>query len=294
MPRTYKKKRGRGRPKGSKNRKTREAAPSNQKEAFGELVKNKYSKEVVFEAFLLARSGMKDTKIAKAIGITYPTYIKWRETKEWFTKAIDHGRAARAKPEGSTFQEHMLSTMPDDIREVWDSIEAYGGDGNALRRIEGMLADRGDGFRQQLFLHGLVACNFNTTEACRRTMVSKPVLKRWCREKDFCQLLEYVNEAKKDFFESALVDLVANGDSPATVFANKTYNRDRGYNEKQQIEISGSVQHNHNVVNIGDLGLSVELRRELLDAIREKKALEAPNVGGTGDRSKETALAVRI
>jgi hypothetical protein len=61
----------------------------------------------------------------------------------------------------------------------------------------------------------------------------------------------------------------------ATLFANRTLNRDRGYGDKTQIEVSGSLNHNHkNLINFEDLGLPPEVLRVIYEAVKEKKERE--------------------
>ncbi len=84
--------------------------------------------------------------------------------------------------------------------------------------------------------------------------------------------MDELNEAKKDFFENALMGLIDCGYPGAIVFANRTQNADRGYNEKIQLEHTGNVTHS--MIDLSELNLDIETRRKILDAIREKNRPE--------------------
>ena len=72
--------------------------------------------------------------------------------------------------------------------------------------------------------------------------------------------------------------LIAGGDTSSTIFANRTYNRKRGYNEKVDVDlnISGSVQHH--IVSIDSLDLPLKERKRLLHKIRKVKQIESKAV----------------
>src|SRR5690606_21892274 len=80
----------------------------------------------------------------------------------------------------------------------------------------------------------------------------------------------------KNFIEDGLMDLIEIRNPNAVIFANKTLNRDRGYDEKIEVHHSGQVNHKHEF-SIDQLNLDTETKRKVLNAIREQqKALEAP------------------
>jgi len=107
-----------------------------------------------------------------------------------------------------------------------------------------------------------------------RSGVSYNMLERWKEEDpDFPKLVDFLNTLRGNFFEDALCDAVADGDTAATIFANRTFNRERGYNDKL-IDIKKTVhQLNEHVVKIADLGLSIDEKRALLAEVRKTKQL---------------------
>jgi hypothetical protein len=72
---------------------------------------------------------------------------------------------------------------------------------------------------------------------------------------------------------------VKGGSEPAILHCAKTRLRKRGYNEKTEIEISGGVGVNLEV-SIADLELPLDVRRQVLDALRKRQgALAAATTG---------------
>ena len=59
-------------------------------------------------------------------------------------------------------------------------------------------------------------------------------------------------------------------DSNLSFEENKTFNKDRGYNDKIELSVEGSVQHEHvhAHISVDELDLSLEVKREILQAIR--------------------------
>ena len=138
--------------------------------------------------------------------------------------------------------------------------------------MERLLDNAGKRARQHLFLYALTASNFNASEACRKVNISRKTFENWVTtEPEFGQLIDEMHWHKKNFFESALVGLIRSGDSSATIFANRTLNRDRGYNEKFELEVKGQVNHAHaHIVQIDDLNLPIKVRRLILEAMRDE------------------------
>jgi hypothetical protein len=69
-----------------------------------------------------------------------------------------------------------------------------------------------------------------------------------------------------NFYENALYNRVLAGDTPATLFANKTVNRKRGYGPTVDVNVNQNV--NVNMINLAELNLPFELKQQLLEHIR--------------------------
>ena len=242
----------------------------------------KWEESLVFRIYDLVKQGNSELKISKILGVDISTLRVWKEKKTYVRLAFEEGKAVRTCGEGKTavetFQEYVFNNLSPDMQRTWSKITAYKDEENAVSRVEALLADKGENVRKHLFIHALVCNEFNISKACSLTNTSlSTVNNRWKKDIKFVQLLEEIEEHKKNFFESALLGLIRRGDSSAVIFANRTKNRDRGYSEKTTIEVTGSISHFHNIVSIEKLNLPVDIRREILEAMRAAKQLEAPD-----------------
>lgn len=127
--------------------------------------------------------------------------------------------------------------------------------------------------KKLLFIHACVAHNFNVSLALRFTQISKSALDQWLNhDMRFVKLFEEVKFHLGSFYENALVNLVKKGDTAAILFANRTFNRDRGYADNINVNVSGTVNHAHaHIVAISDLDLSLEDQKKILDKLRDNK-----------------------
>lgn len=229
----------------------------------------------------LAREGMNNKEISEIINVSYKTLRRWIEEKPALKEALTKARGKKSdKPTGvvssvQTFMEYVYKQLPEDLKDTWDELQAYEKETNAIRKVELLLHNKGERVRQHLFLHALVCSNFNASEACRRVNITKNTFDGWLlADTGFAELVDQMIWHRKNFFESALVGLVAQGDASATIFANRTMNRDRGYDMKTTVDITGGVLHGH--VDLETLNLPVEVLRQLRGAAREKLQAQEP------------------
>jgi len=224
-------------------------------------------------AYELAKSGMSEIKMAKAMGISVTTLRKWKDQKPALRSAIEKASSSNSRSMSNVqdFHEYIYQKLPPHLAKIWDEIQAVEHEENSILKIEAMLKGAGKRGRQHLFLHALVTSNFNVSRACSMMNMSRKTFENWVtHEPEFGELMQEIDFHKKNFFESALIGLVAGGDSSATIFVNKTINRDRGYNEKIELDMKGTIEHEHlhAHIPIDDLNLSLEVKREILSAIR--------------------------
>jgi hypothetical protein len=224
------------------------------------------------QAYLLAKGGSEDSVIATQLGASITGFQKWVRAKPALAAAL---RLARSKESGmgsyATFQEFVYGRLDPHLQSLWDQLEACDELDNAVERIERLFKDKGHKARQHMFIHALVMCNFSRTEACRRVNIPYKTVQKWLdSEVDFADLVHGIAEAKKDFFESALIAGIARGDPNLIQFANRTANKDRGYAEgtqhKLDVNVKGEVQHKH-LVDISKLELPQEVREIIADAL---------------------------
>lgn len=82
--------------------------------------------------------------------------------------------------------------------------------------------------------------------------------------------IESVRESTTDKIESALINKALNGDITAQIFYLKTMGRSRGWNERQQLEISGRLESEREK----DPRKDAEYLLEVMGAVRELEALK--------------------
>lgn len=251
----------------------------------GRRVNNKWRDELYIEIYDLAREGLSNLAIAEILDISYGTLKKWIKTKAALKTAISKARSEKDDNRPATVEEYIYQQLSPDLQKLWASLNEFEHEGNTLRKME-LLRDQPDKTRQMIFIHALVtSARFDTSRACKAAGITKAVYDKWTlTDPTFMQLIEEVLWHKKNFFEGALAGLVASGDTSAILFVNKTINRDRGYDQRHKIELSGSVLHG--TINIDALPL--EERRRLLEQAKrnrleqeepEIKYLNAPPVG---------------
>lgn len=223
------------------------------------------------KSFRLAQEGKTDTRISKILGIHVKTFKKYVKTKPALKAALE---AARGTGGVATFHEYVFNRLDPNLQETWNRIKEWETAKDGYQRTIALLDRRGMRVRQDLFLHALVSTNFCVSEACRMVLVSKRTFHDWITtDERFAELIEEMQWHKKNFFEGALMGLVAEGDTHAVIFANKTQNADRGYSEKKEHThtIAGRIEHDHTIVNIDDMKLPLETRKQILSALRDKQ-----------------------
>jgi len=226
----------------------------------------------IIDAYNLSRAGLTEPKMAEALGISLPTFRVWEKKKKLFAMSIKMGRDEyRGVRTGQiiTFQQFVYKRLPKDLRKVWRQINKLDHTSKGQAKVEYLLANQGKRARQHLFLYAWTASNFSISEALRKINLSRDIFAKWKQEENFAKLVEEINWHKKNFFEEHLCRLVQKGDTSATIFVNKTYNRDRGYNEKVDINMNVSGQVEHRFVPIRNLELSLECKKELLASLRK-------------------------
>lgn len=223
----------------------------------------------IIDAYNLAKNGTREGAISKALGISLPTFLSWERKKKAFKTALDRGRAEfRKREKDISFRDYVYQRLSPDLRRVWRDVNKLDKLKKGGEQIEAIFSKRGKRVRQHLFLYALVHCNFAVSAALRKVNMSKGALEDWKKDDpDFAKIVEEMQWHKKNFFESYLCNLVARGDSAATIFANKTFNRDRGYGEKLDINMSGEVTQN--IKTVDALNLPISIRKEILKSIRK-------------------------
>lgn len=223
-------------------------------------------------------------KVAAALETTTERVRHWLKTWPQFAEAKALADERRTK--GNTFDHYVFSRLSKEAQKAWEDIEFWADDTGALEKVNAILAGKSTRLRQELFVHALVHSSFDVSTALKMVCISRVQYDNWrANDLGFKQLIEEIQWHKKNFFEKQLVGLIEEKHPAAVIFANKTMNADRGYNEKIQLEHSGKVGMEASF-SFEDLELDLETRKKVLAAIRirqmklagdPQKALPPPN-----------------
>lgn len=224
--------------------------------------------ELWVKIYELAKSGLRNEAIAKAIGVRELTLRRWIKNRPALKKCLEEARKTQTEISEAPFREYIFQKLSPEMKKLWEEINELDSHDSGVAILDAIFKKRGVRARQHLFLHSLICSNFNLSKACRKVGISLSRLNRWRRDDpDFAELIAEMNFHKGNFFEEALVKLVKSGDPSAVIFVNKTYNKDRGYSEKVNVEVT---EKNQGMIDISELDVPIEVRRTLLKALREK------------------------
>lgn len=227
------------------------------------------------DAYLLAQGGHSNQSIAKTLGVQRETFQAWVSDKPTLKRALARARFSAKQSATKTFNEYIYERLEPKYQRILDQINEWEDETNGVKKIRALMENQGKRARQHMMLHALVACSFNISKACSKVCIGRTTFERWCNEDpEFSELIDEMDWHKGNFFEGALVDLVRKGETAAVLFANKTFNKSRGYGEKIEIEHSGTI--NHQMIDIASLDLSLETRKSILDAYRKSLSPDEP------------------
>ena len=241
------------------------------------MAKSKYKDSFIIDVYILAKSGMTENQIAKALGISFDTLVSWERKKKPFKEALDRGRKEQRGKKDSTltFKDYVFGRLSYKNRKLWNKIRKLeknkGKRDDVPEQIEILLEKRGKYARQSIFLYAWVSSNFSVSMALRKVSISRSTFELWKKDTEFHELFLEMNWHKKNFFEEYLCMLVKGGNPAATIFANKTYNKDRGYGEKLDVDMTLDGELDPNIVRVDTLDLSLKERKVILRSLRKKK-----------------------
>lgn len=241
----------------------------------------KYDPDITpIKAYELYRSGLKTAQVAHALGVTHVQFRKWIVKFPALSYAVKQAKQFRKGTATGAFLDYVYNRLSPEAQECWNKIKKWDDEKDGYWKIQEMLKNKGVRVRQHLFLQALVTANFNASEACRLLGINKKSLTDWQRhDPEFKKLFDEFHWHKGNFFEGALVGLVRQGDVAATIFANRTFNRDRGYNDKVEVQVNKKVEHTITFLNKMPLEVRKEMLRAMREAKEEQKLLENKNVG---------------
>lgn len=239
------------------------------------MARTKWNDKLYVKIYELAKSGMSETAIASAIGTTKVTLSKWKRERPALRDVLKQVKQD-SNTNTPTIKEYIYNRLPTNLQSLWDEIDECEKEENGLLRAQALIENQPKTVRQHLFLYALIDGNFNASEACRKVCIPRNTLQRWIKEDpEFQELIDEIHWHKSNFFEGALCKLIRHGDSPATIFANRTFNKDRGYGDSLDMKVGGSiglnvkgrVDHTHAHIDLESLDLPMEEKVKLLDAM---------------------------
>lgn len=238
------------------------------------IKKTKYTEDIPFRVYDLAKQGHTPTEIAKQLGVDAETLKAWKLKYKEVQVALEKGKAEGRESVATveSFQGYVYRQLPPELKSYWDKLRAFEKMESGVERIEAMLQNAGLHVRKALFIHALICCSFNASRACRKVNIHVSTMKDWINtDPQFRELFEEIDWHKGNFFEECLINSVRRGDPASIIFANKTFNKDRGYDTKVTIENTGETKHTHSI-SIKELDIiPFEMRMKILNAIEEKR-----------------------
>ena len=217
-------------------------------------------------ALLLRTAPLTLSRIAVEMGVADNTIAKLVRSPMF---ALAREVAKEIKPHREdTFGRYVFRRLSKEGQELWKRIAFWSEHDEGNSYVDRILSKTNTHVRQELFIHALVTYAFDVSRACRMVGVSLQTLETWKKQESFGKLLEEIQFHKKNFFEKAMLDLVAQRNPMAVIYANKTINADRGYGDR--VEVQHSISPGF---NFADLDLDLNTRRKVLDAIRRRKAI---------------------
>ena len=246
---------------------------------------DKFKAEMYVTAYELARDGLSNEQIGKALGVAGQTFRLWCKRRPALADALARGRHHRDPGDEPTFHQYIYDHLSPHLRGLWEKIHECETLENGVERVEALLSNHGIRAKQHLFLYALTQSMFNVSQSLRRLCIPRKTYEGWvANDPDFAELIDEIHWYKENFFEQAFIGRVAAGDTAAVIHAVKTKCRSRGYNDKVEVVHSGSITNEH-TVNIAELDLPLEVRREVLAALRTKLQAEEGVVGGASENS---------
>lgn len=230
----------------------------------------KYRPIMLVSIYRYAKLGFSEEAIWEALPVADKTWKSWKKKFPEIKEAIRMGRTETE--DGGNWHRFIYDRLPEDLKKIWDDIDQWDELPNGMAKIESLLSNHGKKVRQQLFLYALIHTNFSASRAMAKVCIDKDTLDYWIQnDEGFATLVEEIQWHKGNFFEEHLIGLVKAGDVGATIFANRTFNKDRGYAVKNSVDVNVTGQIEHNLVDLTELELSKEVRMAIMDAMRAHK-----------------------
>jgi len=162
----------------------------------------------------------------------------------------------------------VFEDMDDSAKAVWEALAGRDTPDDVKQQALLALSHGGKREQQKLFAYGLMQNHFDVVGALKSLKISQATYRKWMTDPEFAELINNIQFSKRHFVEGKLFQLVAHGDTKATIFACERLNREEFGNK---LEISGKVDHQHSS-NLDLSILPMELRVQVIEALQARAA----------------------
>lgn len=234
-------------------------------------------------AYELAAAGLPDSKIASELGVSAPTFAKWKSKRPTLREALRRGRRKIKGKDVEKFKEFLFGRLTPEMQEVWKEVNQFYSQKNGVLLAEALFVRKGVKVRQCMFLHAMFATNFNASAACRIANIAMKRVEVWMKtDPEFSEMMQEVKAHFKEHVNSWFLELCLEGNPAAIIEAQRKQNRlpgliHDGYGqEKQVVEVNKTVtgEIKKSVVH----SLPLELRQQMAEHIRQQRQIiDAPD-----------------
>lgn len=237
--------------------------------------RNKYV--TVYE---LAREGHSKRVIADMLPLNATNVLECFKHDTALQEAYARGRHWRQK--AKRMHDYVCGVLTGEAKKVWNRLESLSkkkrSSGVEIRKL---FANRGQQFKQTIFMHAMVSTDFHLNRSLQMVGVSKKEYDSWTASGEFARVLDELRFYRDNFIEGAVFSKIADGDSSMVKFAAQAQLKDRGYGKESKVTFQGSMQHNHNhTLNLDAIldRVSPSAKREILSAMRDNQNVIEGNV----------------
>lgn len=229
--------------------------------------------------YILASAGRTDSQIAKAFQIE-----EYALTEYWLKRPeMAYAKQCAVSGQNGNAREQFLvesaGHLPPSLEPIWNKILNWG-EAMTFYQIKEAVKDLSKEERQCLFCMAYVhdKVNMVDTKAADMVGVGHSTVEAWkASDPQFLAMYKTLQARKGDFWESQLMNMGKAGNWAVILHVARTLLRDRGYGDKLDVSVNGTVQHEHSVKMEVILDkLSPAALEEVLGAIREAKGMKLP------------------
>lgn len=217
-----------------------------------------------YRAHRLALEGLTNQQIATILNVSPEAFAAWIKKRPSLRDALREGREER-KAMKNNLSGYIFDRLSEPARQVWERLVICWEEpdpSSRERKLRAVLDSQDSTTLKSLFLHAVAFTRFDPSEAMKMVGVSRKQVKEWAAtDTQFLEALDEIEEHKKNWFESKLLNLVHTNHDKAILMVNQTYNADRGYGRKTQVSSNAVVNHVHH----GEVALTLDNISRYLD-----------------------------